>query len=89
MRRGRRIRARIDGVLGRFAFGLKCQPARRRRLFAKRDRRLTIILWFTASWSLIFLASVPLTRYHFAIIPMITVLAAVAFVSAWEWLARR
>ena len=56
---------------------------------AKRDRRLTIILWFTASWSLIFLASVPLTRYHFAIIPMITVLAAVALVSAWEWYAKR
>ena len=56
---------------------------------AKRDRRLLIILWFTASWNLIFLASVPLTRYHFAIIPMITVLAAVVFVSAWEWLARR
>lgn len=56
---------------------------------ARRDRRLLIILWFTASWSLIFLAAVPLTRYHFAIIPMITVLAAVAFVSVWEWFVKR
>ncbi len=56
---------------------------------ARRDRRLLIILWFTASWSLIFLASVPLTRYHFAIIPMITILAAVAFVSTWDWYANR
>ncbi len=56
---------------------------------ARRDRRLLIILWFTASWSLIFLASVPLTRYHFAIIPMIAVLAAVAFVSAWDRYAKR
>lgn len=56
---------------------------------AKRDRHLLIILWFIASWNLIFLATVPLTRYHFAIIPMITILAAVAFVSAWEWYAKR
>ena len=56
---------------------------------ARRDRHLLIILWFTASWSLIFLASVPLTRYHFAIIPMITVLAAIVFVSAWERFAKR
>ncbi len=56
---------------------------------AKRDRRLLIILWFIASWNLIFLATVPLTRYHFAIIPMITILAAVAFVSAWDRFASR
>lgn len=56
--------------------------------FSLRDRRVLVLLWFLTSWSLIHLLLVPEVRYHFAIIPVVCVLAALGVVGVRDRLAR-
>ncbi len=52
--------------------------------FTRRDRRRLLIVWFVASWTLANLIFVPTTRYHFPLIPMLCVLAALALSGGWD-----
>jgi 4-amino-4-deoxy-L-arabinose transferase-like glycosyltransferase len=52
--------------------------------FSLRDRRLFAVLWFVAVWSSVHLLLIPETRYHFPVVPMICVLAALSAVCFWE-----
>lgn len=58
-------------------------------LLSLRDRRLMLILWFAGSWSLFHLALAPTARYHYPVIPIMCVLAALVLVSVWERVAGR
>jgi 4-amino-4-deoxy-L-arabinose transferase-like glycosyltransferase len=55
--------------------------------FCLRDKRQWVVLWFVASWSLIHLMFVPQERYHYPVLPMLSVLAALTLVTAWQRLA--
>lgn len=48
------------------------------------DRRRALVLWFLASWSLVYLPFIPSARYHFPVIPMLAVFAAFVLVSVWD-----
>lgn len=52
--------------------------------FSKGDKRLAVLLWFVACWSLIYLMLVPKVRYHFPSLPMLSILAAATVVTAWD-----
>ena len=45
---------------------------------------LLALLWFIASWTLMHLIIAPDFRYHFPLIPMVCVLAALAIIGAWD-----
>ncbi|MEX1254932.1 MAG: glycosyltransferase family 39 protein [Dehalococcoidia bacterium] len=49
------------------------------------DRRRLVVLWFVASWSLIYLLFVPQGRYHLPVVPVLATTAAFAAVSAWQF----
>jgi 4-amino-4-deoxy-L-arabinose transferase-like glycosyltransferase len=56
--------------------------------FRRRDRPLLVLLWFAISWSAVHLVFVPEERYHYPILPVACVLAAVTLVSVWDRLTQ-
>jgi 4-amino-4-deoxy-L-arabinose transferase-like glycosyltransferase len=48
------------------------------------DRRLYSILWFAIAWSALHLVFAPVGRYHYPILPMLSVLAAMTLMAVWE-----
>lgn len=50
---------------------------------------LRVVLWFSISWTLVYVLFVPDFRYHFPIIPMLCVLAACGAIAAWDALVKR
>ena len=55
--------------------------------FSARDKRLLIVLWFVITWSLIHLIFIPTARYHYPVIPMMCVLAAIVLMAVWDRVA--
>ena len=55
--------------------------------FSRHDARLIVVLWFVAVWSGVHLLLIPETRYHFPVVPMICVLAALSAVCIWDRLS--
>lgn len=49
----------------------------------RRDRPLLVLLWFAISWTIIHLIFRPQPRYHYPILPVVCVLAAMVVVEAW------
>ena len=58
-------------------------------LLAKGDRRYLIIAWFIASWCLIHLIYVPQPRYHFPVLPMVSIFAGIVLVEIWDRVKHR
>ncbi len=58
-------------------------------LLAKGDRRYLIIAWFIASWCLIHLIYVPQPRYHFPVLPMVSIFAGIVLVETWDRVKHR
>ena len=60
------------------------------------EKRRFLLLGILASWTLVYLPIVPEPRYHFPVIPVLSILAAFVLVSGWDtgrrtivhWLAR-
>ena len=53
------------------------------------DRRHLIILWFIAAWCLIHLTYVPQPRYHFPVLPMVSLFAGIVLVDIWDRVKHR
>ena len=58
-------------------------------LVAKGDRRHLIVAWFIASWCLIHLLYVPPPRYHFPVLPLVSLFAGIVIVDIWDRVKHR
>ncbi|MEX1254934.1 MAG: glycosyltransferase family 39 protein [Dehalococcoidia bacterium] len=56
---------------------------------ARLDRRRAVILWFVLSWASVFLLFAPQGRYHFPLVPMLSILAAYTLAGCWGFVRRQ